>query len=60
MASKAITYVWKIPRPTIDKAAMDLMGAAYQTATKTDPNVTTVLIRFVPARNKEPYSKGLT
>ncbi|KAL8773762.1 MAG: hypothetical protein Q9209_001530 [Squamulea sp. 1 TL-2023] len=45
MASKTITYVWKIPRPIDDVAARALMAAAYQIATKTDPHVTTVLVR---------------
>lgn len=36
MASKAITYVWKIPRPVIDEQARVLMATAYQIATKTD------------------------
>ncbi|KAL8944764.1 MAG: hypothetical protein Q9211_000480 [Gyalolechia sp. 1 TL-2023] len=45
MASRAVTYVWKIQRPLLEEKARELMAAAYQTATATDPQVTTVLIR---------------
>ena len=40
MASKAITYVWKIPRPIRDEQARILMATAYQVATKTDVSKT--------------------
>ncbi|KAI4186179.1 MAG: hypothetical protein LQ346_005746 [Caloplaca aetnensis] len=45
MATRAITYVWKIQRPPDDLRARVLMAAAYQTAKRVDPNVTTVLVR---------------
>lgn len=54
MASRTITYVWKIPRPRKDLLARGIMADAYQTAPETDPTVTTVLIRFVSVGNKEP------
>ncbi len=50
MATRAITYVWKIERPNNEVLARIFMAAAYQTATKVDPGVTTVLIRLVLAR----------
>ncbi|KAL9595330.1 MAG: hypothetical protein Q9219_006507 [cf. Caloplaca sp. 3 TL-2023] len=45
MASKAITYVWKIPRPAKDSSARALMAVAYQVAMDKDPNATVVLVR---------------
>lgn len=60
MATRAITYVWKIQRPPDDLRARVLMAAAYQTAKRVDPNVTTVLVRLVPARNKGHIVTGLT
>ncbi|KAL8901571.1 MAG: hypothetical protein Q9207_005135 [Kuettlingeria erythrocarpa] len=45
MATRAITYVWKIQRPPNEVVARIFMAAAYQTAMKVDPGVTTVLIR---------------
>ena len=36
MASKAITYVWKVKRPNDEVLVRRLMAAAYQTATKDD------------------------
>ncbi|KAL8726745.1 MAG: hypothetical protein Q9166_006540 [cf. Caloplaca sp. 2 TL-2023] len=45
MGSKAIKYVWKIMKPEEEHLARQLRAAAYQTAVKTDPNVTTVLVR---------------
>lgn len=47
MASRAITYVWKIQRPTQEELAQRLMALAYQTAMAADPNATTVLVRYV-------------
>lgn len=47
MASRTITYVWKIPRPKNEGFARALMAAAYATAMQTDANVTQVLIRCV-------------
>lgn len=46
--------------PESDKTARDLMAAAYQIATKSDPNVTTILIEVVSARNKKPCPEKLT
>ncbi|KAL8951483.1 MAG: hypothetical protein Q9222_002537 [Ikaeria aurantiellina] len=45
MASKAITYMWKIKRPNNDLLARETIAAAYQIATEGNPNVTTILIR---------------
>lgn len=45
MTSRVIRYVWKLKRPPDDKQARIIMSAAYQTAVKMDPNVTTILVR---------------
>ncbi|KAI4195987.1 MAG: hypothetical protein LQ348_002371 [Seirophora lacunosa] len=45
MAARAITYIWKYPRPTDQSRALKLMAAAYQTAVATDPNTTSIMIR---------------
>lgn len=47
MAARAITYIWKYPRPTDQSRALKLMAAAYQTAVATDPNTTSIMIRYV-------------
>jgi len=53
MASKVITYVWKLARPVDDTAAGKVMAAAYQSAMATDPNTTTVLIRYTTFHSSE-------
>ncbi|KAL8957710.1 MAG: hypothetical protein Q9193_005092 [Seirophora villosa] len=45
MAARAVTYLWKYPRPSDQSRAIKLMGAAYQTAVATDPNTTSIMIR---------------
>jgi len=44
MTSRAIEYIWKVARPKNEAIARALMFAAYETAIKTDPNTTQVLI----------------
>ena len=36
MAMRAITYVWKMTRPTLEEEARRIMAVAYQTAVLTD------------------------
>jgi hypothetical protein len=55
MAARVITYVWKIKRPNNEGIARSLMAAAYNTAIKTDPNTTSVLIRSVKATFLPPF-----
>ncbi|KAL8707279.1 MAG: hypothetical protein Q9220_007663 [cf. Caloplaca sp. 1 TL-2023] len=45
MTSKPVTYVWKCVRPALESKARQLMAAAYESAMKTDPNSSVILIR---------------
>ncbi|KAL8973596.1 MAG: hypothetical protein Q9197_002155 [Variospora fuerteventurae] len=54
---RAIRYVWKVPRPTGEDRAEDLMEAAYYTAMQTDRTATVILIRSdIP--HPTTYSNG--
>jgi hypothetical protein len=45
MDSRPILYIWKKARPETERAAIALMGAAYELAEEIDPKTTIILIR---------------